>query len=214
MTVHHLSHPFETQSDLSLWFHTTPKGDVITGTRGKPEHSICDEALDFHFQGSQKYSESYFLKCDLWRIGVGRCLINGSLQTVAWSGKAVTTNSHSSGLLLSERFILTIYHVFFLKCKVKKGTQWLEILGFSLGGSEHSLPWSGLPSHFSGTKRMGLLWGGSLEEAGGGRVLIYMVFSVSHAYLFSLESSLWFFLHSLYVHRYSLNPVLVRYLRL
>lgn len=130
VTVHYLSHPFETQSDLSLWFHTTPKGDVITGIRGKPEHSICDEALGFHFQGSQKYSESYFLKCDLWRRGVGRCLINGSLQTVAWSGKAVTTNSHSSGLLLSERFILTTYHVFFLKWQSEErysviGDTWL-----------------------------------------------------------------------------------------
>lgn len=75
--MHHLSHPFEIRSDR---FHITSKGDIFTVIR---EANLAEHwwwiGLGLHFQGS-----GIIVKCNLWRIGAGRCLVSGSLHPT-WS---------------------------------------------------------------------------------------------------------------------------------
>lgn len=207
--MHCLSHPFEIRSDHIL--PLVPQGSPKVASSQVLERQTSPQrlwwiALAFHFQRSQNYSESYVLKCNLWRIGEGKCLASGSLHLVPWSVKALTINSSSSGLFLSELLILTTCHVFFLKWQSGARALWLHMPAFSLGGSGDCLPfqtfswedqrfpfWSWLPSHLSGYRRMDPLafpWmrpvlggrpGGSPEEVGGGWGHIYIVFRCHHA---------------------------------
>lgn len=209
---------------LFLWLHTvSPRGDIMTGTReAKLSAAFVVVSSGLPFSGIMDCSASCsYLKCNLCRIVVGRCLVSGFLHPGSWFVKAVVTGSRSSGLFLSELWFWPHSMYFFWNGNMRKGAQWLRMPSCPLGGSGGSLPWSWLPGHLSGTKRMvplafplrravlGGRSGGILEkgvEEGG----ILTLSSVArHTCLLSLKNSM-FFILSLCTYKH-FNPDLPRH---